>query len=80
MNKDIELCAKNKQVKNYCQLAPTIKGWGCRFLGTPATPLPTTEEEKAELFSKVYREAKTKGVTECPYFNSLYIEHTIENL
>ena len=37
---------------------PPVKAGGCRFLATPIEQLPTTDKEKAKLFSKVYRKAK----------------------
>lgn len=64
----------------YCSLTPTCKGWGCRFLATPIEQLPTTDKEKAKLFSKVYREAKSKGVLECPHYRSLFIDEVLENI
>ena len=42
--------------------------------------LPTTDKEKAKLFSKVYREAKEKGVLECPHYRSLFIDEVLENI
>ena len=42
--------------------------------------LPTTDKEKAKLFSKVYREAKEKGVPECPHYRSLFIDEVLENI
>ena len=53
---------------------------GCRFLATPIDELPTTDKEKAKLFSKVYREAKEKGVLECPHYRSLFIDEVLENI
>ena len=52
----------------------------CRFLATPIEQLPTTDKEKAKLFSKVYREAKSKGVLECPHYRSLFIDEVLENI
>lgn len=59
---------------------PTYKSWGCRFLETPITERPTTEKEKAKLFSSVYREAKHKGVLECPHYRPLFIDEVLEQL
>ena len=47
---------------------------------TPIDKLPTTDKEKAKLFSKVYREAKEKGVLECPHYRSLFIDEVLENI
>ena len=49
-------------------------------VATPIDKLPTTDKEKAKLFSKVYREAKEKGVLECPHYRSLFIDEVLENI
>lgn len=72
-------CSNLHTGTNYCSLTPTCKGWGCRLLGTPIDEIPTTNKEKAKLFSRVYREAKEKGVLECPYYRSLFIDEVLEN-
>jgi len=76
----ISLCAYQYTEPSHCQLTPTCKGWGCRFLGTPIDEIPTTDKEKAKLFSKVYREAKAKGVLECPHYRSLFIDEVLDNI
>ena len=76
----VSSCASQCAGATHCQLTPTCKGWGCRFLGTPIDTLPTTDKEKAKLFSKVYREAKEKGVLECPHYRSIFIDEVLENL
>lgn len=80
MSKGIKNCIINRDCATYCQLTPTCKGWGCRFLGTPIDKIPTTDKEKAKLFSKVYREAKEKGVLECPHYRSLFIDEVLDNI
>lgn len=80
MNSIISICSSQCSNQEYCQLTPTCKGWGCRFLGTPIDRLPTTDKEKAKLFSKVYREAKEKGVLECPHYRSLFIDEVLDNI
>lgn len=80
MNLSISLCASACTGTKHCSLTPTCKGWGCRFLTTPIEQLPTTDREKAKLFSKVYREAKEKGVLECPHYRSLFIDEVLENI
>ena len=80
MNQIITNCSSQWNNPNHCQLTPICKGWGCRFLGTPIVELPTTDKEKAKLFSKVYREAKEKGVLECPHYRSLFIDEVLENI
>lgn len=76
----IQNCSCERTNDLHCSLTPTCKGWGCRFLGTPITNAPTTEKEKAKLFSSVYREAKQKGVLECPHYRSLFIDEVLERL
>lgn len=78
MNQLIKICSHNRTTGHHCP--HTNKGWGCRFLVTPITDTPTTEKEKAKLFSAVYREAKQKGVLECPYYRSLIIEKVLDAL
>lgn len=73
-------CAFIRANQNHCSLTPNCKGWGCRFLATPIEQLPITDKEKAKLFSKVYREAKEKGVLECPHYRSLFIDEVLENI
>lgn len=80
MNKFITQCLFQRTDECYCSLTPTCKGWGCRFLSTPIDEIPTTIQEKAKLFSKVYREAKEKGVIECPHYRSLFIDEVLENI
>ncbi|HBO07210.1 hypothetical protein [Bacteroides sp.] len=80
MNNIIANCLRQWKNPKHCSLTPTCKGWGCRFLGTPIEELPTTDKEKAKLFSKVYREAKSKGVLECPHYRSLFIDEVLENI
>lgn len=80
MNTIIQFCASQHITQEQCQLTPTCKGWGCKFLGTPIDEIPTTDKEKAKLFSKVYREAKEKGVLECPHYRSLFIDEVLENI
>lgn len=80
MVKEISNCLRKYNNPSHCSLTPTCKGWGCRFLGTPIEELPITDKEKAKLFSKVYREAKEKGVLECPHYRSLFIDEVLENI
>lgn len=73
-------CSCQWKSESHCSLTPTCKGWGCKFLSIPIDELPETESEKAKLFAKVYREAKHKGITECPHYRSLFIDEVIENI
>lgn len=76
----IQNCSCERTNALHCSLTPTCKGWGCRFLVTPIAETPTTEKEKAKLFSSVYREAKQNGVLECPHYRSLFIDEVLERL
>lgn len=80
MSKTVINCIINWNSPNHCQLSLTCKGWGCRFLTTPIEEIPVTDQEKAKLFSKVYREAKRKGVLECPHYRSMFIDEVLENI
>lgn len=80
MKQTISNCSSQWRVDTHCQLSPTCKGWGCRFLSTSIEEIPATDKEKAKLFSKVYREAKQKGVLECPHYRSIFIDEVLENL
>lgn len=73
-------CSFLRSSFTHCQLSPTCKGWGCRFLTTPIEEIPVTDREKAKLFSKVYREAKQKGVLECPHYRSIFIDEVLNSL
>lgn len=73
-------CSCQWKNQDYCQLSPSCKGWGCRFLSTPIEEIPATIQEKAKLFSRVYREAKQKGVLECPHYRSIFIDEVLANL
>ena len=81
MNVTISICASHHSgARHYCSLTPTCKGWGCKFLGTPIEHDRMTSHEKARLFSRVYREAKAKGVLECPYYRPLFIDEVLNNI
>lgn len=80
MYKTITDCIINWNSPTDYQLSPTCKGWGCRFLTTPIEEIPVTVQEKAKLFSKVYREAKRKGVLDCPHYRSMFIDEVLENI
>lgn len=73
-------CYQNRTDDSHCALSPSCKGWGCRFLTTVIEDIPETGDEKAKLFVQVYREAKQKGVLECPAYRSLFIDEVLENI
>lgn len=73
-------CFSKRTSSKHCSLTFNNKGWGCRFLVTPIAESPATEKEKAKIFSAVYREAKHKGVLDCPHYRSLFIDEVLEQL
>ena len=76
MKPHITNCYNNHTNGSYCSLSPTCKGWGCKLL---LTQIPSREElNKTKLFIKVYKEAKDKGVLNCPAYHSIVIEEVIE--
>lgn len=80
MNPLITCCAACRTGREHCQLTPDNVGWGCKFLATAIERVPVTMQEKAKLFSSVYREAKKKGVLECPWYRSIFIDEVLERL
>lgn len=80
MNNLVYQCALGHAGEHHCSLSPTCKGWGCRFLDTPIDEMPDTNKEKVELFSRVYREAKQKGVVECPHYRPLFIDEVLKKI
>ncbi len=80
MSIDILLCAAQNTSPSHCQLSQSCRGWGCKFLTTPIEDYPYTAQEKAKLFSRVYREAKSKGVLQCPFYRSIFIDEILDTL
>lgn len=80
ISNQVLICSCLHNGNNHCQLSPSVVGWGCRFLTTPIEKIPVTEKEKAKLFSAVYREAKHKGVLQCPHYRSMFIDEVLDNL
>lgn len=80
MRFDIAICMSNYTYSNDCSLTQNCKEWkwGCKFLATPIDHISMTDQEKAKLFIKVYREAKQKGVLECPHYRSSIIDEVLE--
>ena len=72
-------CYKNFTGSDYCKSFPNCAGWGCRLLKYIPTSMPTSEYDKAKIFSVVYSEAEKLGVTHCKNFRSLMIDETLEN-
>lgn len=75
---EADKCRSSYSGPDYCSSFDNCKGWGCRLLRFIPTKLPTTEYERAKLFSKVYSEAERLGVLECPFFRSTTIDDVVE--
>lgn len=74
-----EQCFSNCTDKEYCKSFPTCKGWGCRLLNFIPKQMPTTEYERAKIFSAVYSKAEQLGVIQCKNFNPLRIDEVLED-
>lgn len=72
----VECIKKYSDKKGYCY-HESKKGWGCKHLNTTIDIKTLSEEGKAKLFSKVYREAKYKGIIDCPHFRSLNLDEAL---
>lgn len=64
---------------DYCFSFGELRGWGCRLLKFVPESLPTTEREKAKVFSAVYSRAEQLGVIHCKNFDSLRIEEVLDD-
>lgn len=62
------ICDCSCQWKNqgHCQLSPSCKGWGCRFLSTPIEEIPATIQEKAKLLFQSVSGSEAKGSAGMP--------------
>lgn len=78
-NKVVQNCACRRTNKSWCSLSPDCIGWGCRLLTIVPDHIPANEYERGKLFSKVYSEAETIGVLECPFYKSTIIDDVVEN-
>lgn len=78
-NIEAKTCSDNFAGSDYCNSFPTCKGWGCRLLRFIPKSIPTTEYERAKIFSAVYSEAEKLGVINCENFNPLRIDEVLES-
>lgn len=78
-NTEVENCFSQCTDKDYCNSFKTCKGWGCRLLRYIPKSMPTSEYERAKIFSAVYSEAEKLGVIHCKNFNSLRIDEVLED-
>lgn len=76
---EAESCQSKYTGQHYCQSFKTCKGWGCRLLKFTPKSMPTSDYEKAKVFSAVYSEAEKLGVIHCKFFNSLRIDEVLED-
>ncbi|MEG1538682.1 MAG: hypothetical protein RR383_01890 [Muribaculaceae bacterium] len=88
---NIKNCYACKKGLHYCQLSPSVKGWGCKHLHTEYpegyitddfryVQIPITATDIPRFFAKIYFEAKDKGVTGCPAFSLRKLFKIIEKL
>ena len=62
-----------------CCLCHDLKGWGCKLITFLPDEVPNSEHDKGRLFAKVYTAAKAIGVLECPHYNELTIDRTLDD-
>ena len=74
-----DICSSHRTDSGYCKSFPTCKGWGCRLLRLVPKSMPTTEYERAKIFSAVYSEAEKLGVINCKNFDSIRIDEVLES-
>lgn len=79
MKKYISECCNKRTSESWCRLNDECVGWGCRLLLCIPNKLPTTEKERASLFSKVYEQAEKSGILKCPYYDELAIDRAVED-
>ncbi len=62
-----------------CRLSSALEGWGCRLLTCMPERLPQTEQDKARLFTNVYRHAEKMGILNCPHYDEHTIDRTLDD-
>lgn len=72
---EAEECFSNND--SPCYSFPDCEGWGCRLLRYIPESMPTSEYERAKIFSAVYSEAEKLGVIHCKNFNPLRIDEVL---
>lgn len=77
-NSEVKNCFAQSTGTDSCKSFHDCKGWGCKLIKVCPDKIPTTEYERAKLFSKVYSEAEKLGVLECPFFRSTTIDDVVE--
>ena len=76
---EADVCFSKCKGYDYCKSFDSCKGWGCRLLRLIPTSMPTTEFERAKIFSAVYSEAEKLGVINCKNFDSMRIDEVLES-
>lgn len=76
---EVQECCSRCSGSDYCKSFSTCKGWGCRLLNYIPTSMPTSEYERAKIFSAVYSDAEKRGVLRCKNFNPLWIDEVLED-
>ncbi len=74
-----QCCDAWQDDKDYCQMASSLVGWGCRLLVCLPDKMPRNENDRKKLFHKVYTYAQDCGVLDCPHFRESYIDEVIDD-
>lgn len=79
MHSNVNDCCRLRTGPEWCRLTTECSGWMCRLLTVIPDRVPTTINEKAQLFSRVYRLAEQLGVLTCPYFREDLLDYMVED-
>lgn len=79
MHSNINDCCRLRTGPEWCALTADCIGWGCRLLTVVPETLPSSENERAKLFSRVYRTAEQIGVLTCPHFREINLDRVVED-
>ncbi|GEM_PF-5676389 len=79
MCSNINDCCRLRTGPEWCRLTNECPGWGCRLLTIIPDSIPTTTNERAKLFSRVYRLAERIGVLSCPNFKERALDSMVED-
>lgn len=75
----INQCLQKRNSSSWCQLNEVCVGWGCRHILVVPNKLPASEQERAKLFSSVYKTIERTGIKNCPFFNESIIDKVVED-
>lgn len=78
MKQMIKNCSDSWHVGK-CRLSKELKGWGCKLLTCLPDDVPTSMQDKAALFCRVYSYAENSGVTSCSHFCESDIDDALED-